>query len=62
MMYVGLSVKSSAGNGAVKFGLCNTVPSKPEVQTFREGIAKILLRENWLGNGDVFHVTPASFV
>ena len=35
-----------------KFGSCNTVPSKPEIQTFREVVAKILLREYWLGNGE----------
>ena len=61
---VGVAVPAGVGVGVApgKFGLCNTVPSKPEIQTFREGVAKILLTEYWLGNADVFHVTPASFV
>jgi hypothetical protein len=59
---VGVAVGVGVGVGPAKFGLCNTVPSNPEVQSFREGVAKILLREYWLGNEKLSHVAPASFV
>jgi hypothetical protein len=54
---VGVAVAVGVGVGVGvpppgKFGSCNTVPSKPEIQTFREVVAKILLREYWLGNGE----------
>ena len=47
---VGVAVAVEVGVGVGvpppgKFGSCNTVPSKPEIQTFREAVAKILLRE-----------------
>ena len=55
----GVAVGVGVGVGPAKFGLYNTVPSKPEVQSFREGVAKILLREYWLGNEELSHVAPA---
>jgi hypothetical protein len=59
---VAVGVEVGVGVGPAKFGLYNTVPSKPEVQRFREGEAKILLREYWLGNEKLSHVAPALFV
>jgi len=49
---VAVGVGVGVGVPPGKFGSCNTVPSKPEIQTFREGVTKILLREYWLGNGE----------